>query len=476
MSRPIPKALKDDPRKFQIGQVERRFKGERSERDDSTVLTFKMEPSDPDFPYEIEALECELSIPSSYPVSGQPTLVVRNKDIPRGFQINIEKGFDSMFASAPNLTLLGLMNRLDKQLEAILSGRIAETIKIVAPKGQPSAKVSTSSSVETNAQIRLENGDGKKAIHTSKQIEDAKLKRQSDIRQLEARFGRLQSFFKSSDGSMYTVPLESPKRSTWPTELQQLSVAQITVPERYPLKPAELRLNSESKAARNAEDAFKQRSERDATATITQFVNYLSLHLKEMSVRTPETSREQTHTAPQPVEHQSHPAPTTAGTTSAMLGDDRSHIKHIRRPPEWDAQFDADESSDNFSENASESEDESDEETKDLSDSSEKEQPTSQVPAERGILLSFPHLELHGIELLELTSLHVSVKCERCKEITDVEKLRSSPENSTMRELSCRKCAAGLSVRFRVDMIHANSLRAGYLDLEGCTVADMLPR
>lgn len=27
-----------------------------------------------------------------------------------------------------------------------------------------------------------------------------------------------------------------------------------------------------------------------------------------------------------------------------------------------------------------------------------------------------------------------------------------------------------------MDLIHANSTRAGYLDLDGCTVVDMLPR
>jgi len=33
-----------------------------------------------------------------------------------------------------------------------------------------------------------------------------------------------------------------------------------------------------------------------------------------------------------------------------------------------------------------------------------------------------------------------------------------------------------LSVGFRRELMHANSIGAGYLDLEGCTVIDMLPR
>jgi hypothetical protein len=60
-----------------------------------------MSPSDPDFPYEIEALECTLLVPKTYPESGRPSLRALNKDIPRGFQINIEKGFEIICAESP---------------------------------------------------------------------------------------------------------------------------------------------------------------------------------------------------------------------------------------------------------------------------------------------------------------------------------------------------------------------------------------
>lgn len=38
-----------------------------SENDDGNTYAFKMSPSDPDFPYDIEALECELVVPKSFP-------------------------------------------------------------------------------------------------------------------------------------------------------------------------------------------------------------------------------------------------------------------------------------------------------------------------------------------------------------------------------------------------------------------------
>lgn len=41
---------------------------------------------------------------------------------------------------------------------------------------------------------------------------------------------------------------------------------------------------------------------------------------------------------------------------------------------------------------------------------------------------------------------------------------------------SCKKCASALSITYRKDLVHANAVRAGFLDLEGCVAVDMLPR
>ena len=55
----------------------------------------------------------------------------------------------------------------------------------------------------------------------------------------------------------------------------------------------------------------------------------------------------------------------------------------------------------------------------------------------------------------------------------DITNIRSAADS---RSESCRKCASTLSVGFRKELMHQNSIRAGYLDLDGCTVLDMLPR
>jgi hypothetical protein len=165
--------------------------------------------------------------------------------------------------------------------------------------------------------------------------------------------------------------------------------------------------------------------------------------------------------------------------TRPMLDDldDKSHIKVIPRPPEWDIKA-AD------SDSGSESSDEGDysyDSGDDTEASATADEVTTQpagAPVEKGVLLSFPQLELHSIELMELTTLNLTIKCERCKDTMDVLRLRNnvSGDAANMRDETCKKCASALAIGFRADLMHAGSVRAGYLDMDGCTVTDMLPR
>ncbi|RMZ33886.1 hypothetical protein D0859_01986 [Hortaea werneckii] len=333
--RPVPKAEVEDPRAFQIGQIQRRFKPHSAETDDGTTLSLRMKPSDPDFPYEIDDLECELKVPRSYPNSGRPSIQVTNKDIPRGFQINIERGFDLILSSNPGITLLAAMNRLDRQLEPILAGRMAETIKIVANKGPTSS-----------APVQLQ--------------------------------------------SQPPPPRAAPNNSTERQIVHSKQPVVFTPQQRDEARSK----RHDSNEAGNVEAAFTRLPGNIPGATLTQLVNHLVLHISAMAAES----------------------------------------------------------------------------------SSPSEEDVSGTPAEKGILLSFPNLELHGIELLEVSSLSITIKCERCKDTMDVHRLRNYSGNaSAMRQETCKKCAITMAVGFRSDMIHANSVRAGYLDLDGCTVVDMLP-
>jgi len=476
VSRPVPKAQTEDPRAFQISQIQRRFKPEVTERDDVTLFTFGMQPSDPDFPYEIEKLQCILTVPKMYPTSGKPTLQVTNKDIPRGFQINIERGFDLILSSAPESSLLGAMNRLDRQLDGILAGRMADTVKLVPNKGPspvPAKEVTEQPKPPPQPPVASVSPP---ITHNLQQKDDAKTRRQAHTRQLEARFGRLQSFSKSADGTSYTMPLDSPKKPTWPISLQALRSFRLGVPELYPLQPASVHLATDSLEARSVEQAFSALPAKLQASTLTQLVNHLVQHLADMA-STPAVESQETASLVETPTQAAPGAPADIDIpTNAEVNIDRPHVHIIPRPPEWDQQKAAEHESDDDSDSyESESEDDTNEEGTD--DDKPNAEPSTARPAERGVLLSFPHLELYGIELLELVSLGVTIKCERCKDTMDIQRLLSySGEASSMRNEACKKCANGLAVGFRADLIHMNSVRGGYLDLDGCTVVDMLPR
>lgn len=464
----------------------RRYKPKVTENERESTYTFKMSPSDPDFPYEIEALECTLLVPKTYPATERPSLRALNKDIPRGFQINIEKGFDIICSESPQATLLGLMNRLDKQLESILAGEMAETIKLVVHKGPPSriigAKPAATTPVAPPEPVVAPKPVPKPVmpVFTSQQKEEAMVKRQTNTRQLEARLGRLNSFSKSPDGFSYTIPIDSPKRSTWPSELQPLRSITLLLPELFPLEPSSIMLDSDSSAARNVEQAFRVRSESGSDSTLMQQINYLTLHMKDMSVETTKAS------TPAMVEPAAIEEPSSGGVSVVDHAprpaqplvddlDDRNHIKVIPRPPEWDVKAtDSDSESSDEGEYSYDSGD--DTETSAVAD--EVTAQPAGAPVEKGVLLSFPQLELHSIELMELTTLNLTIKCERCKDTMDVLRLRNNVtgDAANMRDETCKKCASALAVGFRADLMHAGSVRAGYLDMDGCTVTDMLPR
>lgn len=53
--KPVPASQADDPRAYQIAQLHRRHSPKESVLDDgSTSLLFKLTPSDPDFPFDLD--------------------------------------------------------------------------------------------------------------------------------------------------------------------------------------------------------------------------------------------------------------------------------------------------------------------------------------------------------------------------------------------------------------------------------------
>lgn len=55
-------------------------------------LSFMLRPSDPDFPFDLALLNFNLAVPAEYPAK-PASIIVLNTEVPRGFAVNVERGF-----------------------------------------------------------------------------------------------------------------------------------------------------------------------------------------------------------------------------------------------------------------------------------------------------------------------------------------------------------------------------------------------
>ena len=444
--KPVSRAQVDDPRDFELQQLRRRFSPTEKTENDGTILTFRMVPSDPDFPFEMVGLGCVLRVPLTYPKSGSPSLHVTNKEMGRGYQINVEKGFDALVQTSPQATLLGLLNSLDKQLEALLTEQKAETIKLLPNVGPRPSQQKAGPGLQTSSQSIVP-AESRKVPETysAEQKAQANSKRETETRQLEARLGRLPLFAKSADGIGYTVPIEPRKADDLPIPLQSVKTVKLIVPSLYNLQPCRIELQGVGKdAASLTERAFEQRARANPDVSLMGHINYLSqnMHiLATVSIKGNDEPASSSLSLPTTDIVAHAPAERTSIPESI---DDRSHIRVIPRPPEWTV-GNSDDGTESEDSDSYDSGDESlDEAAKELEPRPEE----SGKSPEHGILLSFPFLELHGIELLELVSLCITVKCERCKDTMDVSNVRNNAngEASGLRSESCKKCAMEMSI------------------------------
>lgn len=474
--KPIPEQQIQDARGYQLGQIRRRYSPKETEvNNGETSLVFNLAPSDPDFAFDLDYLECDLRVPAKYPKQ-PPRLLVKNSNIPRGFAINIERGWDRLVDEKKGATLLSLTNALDKRLESLLSEEKTETVKFTIFKdtrhveaeqkretGNEPAKAATKPPPVQAKRLHI-----LEESYTKEQITEAKARRAQEVRQLEARMGRLQLFQKSSDGIIYTLPLEPRRRANLPSGLQQVKSVQLVIPLLYPLQSLRILLNDvepeDAVGAEALEELFTKKASEQKHMSLMSHLNYLAqnMYLMAKQAQAP-PAKAQASQLPGNVDTEAKEA-----EHSSKLETGRGHVHVIPRPPEW-GNSDASDDSD-----SSDYDDEDDEEEGGADLNSEPQEESSSLPtqtAEKGTALSFPSIELHGIELLQVSILALNVKCDRCKTLNDMTGLKNNLEKSG----SCKKCATAFTVRFRQELVHMNSTRAGFIDVTGCTVADMLP-
>lgn len=458
-TKPISRAQSDNPREFQINQVRKRFSPEEENNPDGLDLRIRLQPTDPDFPFELDALVCSLHVPSTYPNPGaRPSIKVENAGMDRGYQINVEAGFDVLVSQFPGKTLLSLMNELDKNLEGFLTSEKAPTIKLIANKPRQSrlqsAQIVSEGASRSLNTLSVPNSDDLPTSSTpayeERLINEAHGKRGSEIRQLEARLGRQPLFSKSQDGITFTVPVQFRSPGDLPALLQQIKTIRLIVPKTYHLEPCTVSFDlGGSDDARLAEEVFHNEAalhpERTLLAHLNHFTQHATTQIAEQKGRFSAELIQGESVSEEAATEANIPSIAHIGEaeeTTKPLASDRPHVQIIPRPPEWGVVDDEGSDDSPDSDELDEFSDEGD----DNGGVTIPEEAVRSTP-ERGILLSFPQMELYGIELLDLALISITIKCDRCKEPKDLKNIKPSlPSDFGSRNESCNKCGNVMSV------------------------------
>ena len=463
---PISKAEEHDPREFQLNQLRRRFRPTEQTDEHRTVLTFKMIPSDPDFPFELESLHCTLFVPKTYPSKQRPTLKVTNPQMDRRYQRNVEMGFDDLadtsLRNGKKASLLGWMNGLDRHLEEFLS--VAErgpTLKFVANVWEP--EMGHEKQKEPKKEASEREKETPSPMYTVQEKVQAEKRRDMETRQLEARLGRSPLFRKHAldgGGLAFTIPLRPAKLDRIPPPLRSLEVVTLLVPLLYPLEPSCVELQGvDREAARPVEAFFAQLIRGNPDLNLMSQINYLASNMhtfsnKPLSKDVPDLPTTTTATTSE----QQQQGPVTQQERKNDELYDRSHLHVIPRPPEWNTsaagdksdQDDEDIATSNVSSSAEDEDEFSDDDGQEGHRAVPAAIPENQISG-RGVALSFPSLELYGIELLVLANLWVTVRCDRCKEAIDINNARQAVSTGdevkyAPKNESCKKCANSMSI------------------------------
>lgn len=107
----------------------------------------------------------------------------------------------------------------------------------------------------------------------------------------------------------------------------------------------------------------------------------------------------------------------------------------------------------------------------------------SQPVIRKGTEIRLINPKLENVSLFRCTSLHMMVKCDRCKDTVEVqnvepdqeEEKKNQKQRSKERWMSCPTCTSELGIRFLGELVHQGAMSIGLLQLSGCKPYDILP-
>jgi hypothetical protein len=371
------------------------------------------------------------------------------------FQENISRGFDDIVDSSIRVggreTLLNWINTLDRHLERLLTTiERGPTLKFVPNAGRREENVgrdivddlkslAVSQTPVRKPEPRAPPVVQARPVYTAEEKSQAEKRRAVETKQLEARLGRLPLFQKARDGLSFVIPIQPAKSDRLPISIRPVKTVKLSVPQLYPLEHSSIELQGVlGMEAAAVEAGFSQWLNDHLQLNLVSQVNYLASNMHNFVktlVEAPEPKE------PEPEMPTREPEPPVEQRSS--IDEDKPHLHVIQRPPEWTVR-----------EGGSGSE-ETDITTTEDEYSDDEEDGGAPVPAmsepttEHGVALSFPFLELYGIELLELVGLYITVKCDRCKEPLDVRNIPQTKDSSgalSPKVETCKKCSNCMSL------------------------------
>ena len=232
-----------------------------SKSDLPIYYSIRLRPSDPEFPFDLDELKLSLCIPPGYPQEkkAKPSIVVLNDNIPKGFAVNIERGFKRIVSIGMENTvdddiqlvdgnhLLSYISTLSKYLELFLkineqevnSVRIVKTTPLhkSAEESAKTLKKSTQSQKPAKQTRPARNGNekwiGKKTLgKRAALIEEVKLKMGSYVKVMnktdDSRYRVQIPLYSNSIDSPATLLVPEPWKSCNYIELF------LNIPKNYP--------------------------------------------------------------------------------------------------------------------------------------------------------------------------------------------------------------------------------------------------
>ncbi|KAF9168353.1 hypothetical protein DFQ26_008976 [Actinomortierella ambigua] len=495
-------------RDYELSQVKSRFGSSASFKDLTapsaleTVWGFGVTPTDPDFPYEIDSLEIKLHVPMTYP--REPAwLVVLNSNIPLGFARNLEKGFDehAKLALSAAKSLLAQLSWLDINMERLLQQPPTPTIRFIShastsPKSSNTASPIAADSVQEptphKVQPSLPPPSQPRALRhpswTTQERQEASVKRQQQIAQLNARF---RGSITVHSPSSIEIALEPTQRAQLPLQWQGPLKIHILIPTLYPLEPCSIQLGFnganpefEEWRSNNIEKGFDKivASAPPQAQSLFQYLNQFNRDLKSLMLLPEPPSSTDTPTLSEPMARLQLQEEKEGAEVSTLLAKPSSlstrlqesmassrvpttlngpnpgrRLYHVEVPasrnfvPEHeDDAYTSEDTNDSLVEDGDDGETDDEEangnETQHSIDNDDSdgdcdngsgEASASSTPAtksdtvvspKRGVEIRMPGIVLDHISLLQCSLLNLLVRCNRCKALIDIPNLKPDSE------------------------------------------------